>query len=183
MKTSRTHPLVTTTLAALLVGLLPGTGAQAAITGINSVNSSAQINFDDTNSFNPVLPGSNYTGLPVTPWNGSTVSFNQTDSTTSDFATGTIEACVSAVNPLCPAIYDVSFNSITLSQAPPNTGFAVLQYIFSIEFQTDINGLASQPTLYPNFLVNGTIQPGGFASVVGQIYYATNDGANHGYEF
>jgi len=56
-----------------------------------------------------------------------------------------------------------------------NTGFADLLFTFDVEYQLDGAGLPSQPTLYPNFAVTGTVQTGGFALVSGFINY---DGVN-----
>ena len=40
-----------------------------------------------------------------------------------------------------------------------------------MQFQTDAAGLPSGPTQFPGFNLNGTVQPGGFASVSGTINY------------
>ena len=66
---------------------------------------------------------------------------------------------------------------MTLSQLPVNTGQALLWFHFNIEYQLDPAGLPLQTTLYPNFVVNGTVQPtaGSFAAVNGFIdYYGVN---------
>ncbi len=157
-------------LAALVGGLLFSSSTQAAIVGINTPGTSiASVNFDDTNS---VLPPNGVTnsGPSVSPWNGSTVVLPlTTDPTTLDFAKGSI------VGSFIPSsnIYLINFNSINLSQAAGNTGFANLDFAFSIEYQLDNLGLPAQATLYPNFVVNGTVQSsfGSFAAVSGYINY------------
>jgi len=146
----------------------------AGISGINTpVTSSASINFDDTNSVAPPAGVTN-TGPSVSPWNGTTLTLpGTTDPNTGDFATGNLQATfVPAGN-----TYAINLSGITLTQAPGNTGFANLSFNFTVEYQLDALGLPSQATLYPNFLVNGTVQStaGSFALVSGFIdYYGVN---------
>lgn len=146
----------------------------AAVSGINPVATSyAQIGFNDTNSFDPLLtPGITALTLGTGPWNGATWSMaSTTDPVTFDNAQGDITGSVILGN------YNIALNNISLTQAPLNTGFAHLNFQFSIEFQLDAFGLASQPTLYPNFLINGTVQniAGSFAAISGFIdYYGVN---------
>ncbi len=159
--------LVRSTLVGML--LFCG-GVRAAILGINTPGTSvATVNFDDTNSIAPPS-GITNTGPSVSPWNGATVVLPlTTDPNTSDFAKGSI------VGSFIPSsnTYSLNFNSINLSQAVGNTGFATLDFTFNIEFQLDALGLPAQPTLYPNFVVNGTVQntSGSFAAVSGFINY------------
>jgi hypothetical protein len=152
--------------------LLAAGSAQANIFGINSPSSSyALINFDDTNSMTPSLVNgtTNYT-TSTSPWNGSPwTMLTQTDLITLDEAKGELRGTCTAGT----GIYGVSLNSVTLTQAAGNTGFAHLNLRFSIEYQLDGNGLLPQATSFPNFTVNGTVQPGGtgFASFGGSIQY------------
>jgi hypothetical protein len=142
--------------------------AQAAIVGINApVSSNALIYFDDTNSIAPP-PGVTNTSVTTSPWNGSPVALPPTvDPVTGDFAMGGMDAVFSG------NAYMINFNNITLAQNPANSGFAELGFRFYVEYQLDASGLPAQPTLYPNFLVNGTVQPipGSFALLNGFIDY------------
>ena len=157
-------------LVALVCGLFFSGSTQAAILGINTpVTSIAVVNFDDTNWVMPPT-GITNTGPSVSPWNGSTVLLpTTTDPNTADFAKGSI------VGSFIPSsnIYSLNLNSINLSQAAGNTGFADLDFRFSIEYQLDGLGLPAQATLFPNFIVNGTVQnsSGSFAAVTGFINY------------
>jgi len=67
--------------------------------------------------------------------------------------------------------YAITFTNVLLNQALGNTGQALLVFQFNVEFQLAAGGLPSQPTLFPSFAVNGTVQPGGFAFVNGFINY------------
>lgn len=163
--------LTPSVLAAVTAALLTGTAAQAQVTGINTVTSSfATIQFDDTNSFKPslLLFGTTNITPTVAPWSGPTWALaSTTDFNTGDNARGDIMASVSLGN------YVLSFANISLTQAALNTGFAQLLFTFSVEFQLDPTfGLLTQPTLFPNFVVNGTVQPGGVANVGGHINYS-----------
>jgi hypothetical protein len=154
-------------------GLLLGDSARAAVVNtINSPGSSfSTITFADTNSLSPSLvAGGNY-NQTVSPWGGAAPINNTLPLTTDpigDFAKGNITANVIAGN------YSLSLNSVLLNQAPLNTGFADLIFRFSVEFQLDGAGLPSQATVFPNFLVNGTVQnpAGSFAAVKGFINYS-----------
>jgi MYXO-CTERM domain-containing protein len=158
-------------VAALVGTLLISGNTQAAILGINTPGTSiATVNFDDTNSIAPPNGVTN-TGPSVSPWNGSTVVLPlTTDPNTSDFAKGSV------VGSFIPSsnTYSLNFNSITESQTAGNTGFADLVFTFNIEYQLDGAGLPLQATLFPNFVVNGTVQnsSGSFAAVSGFINYA-----------
>jgi len=169
-----TKALLHSALAALVGGLLASAGAQAGVIAINSpVTSSASINFDDTNSSSPPSGVTN-TGPSVSPWNGSIVSLpSTTDPNTLDSAQGNIDGSfIFASN-----TYALNLTGITLSQAGTNTGFAILDFAFNIDFQLDGLGLPSQATLYPNFAVNGTVQNTAlsYAAVSGFIdYYGVN---------
>ena len=123
--------------------------------------------FDDTNSSFPPLGITNVSPT-VNPWTGATWSLSPTtDANTGDFAQGSIDGTfVPFTN-----TYGVSLSNITLTQVAGNTGFADLDVTFAIEFQLDALGLPVQPTLYPNFVVSGTVQnpAGSFAAISGQI--------------
>lgn len=143
-------------------------GAWGAIIGINTpVTSSASVVFDDTNSIAPPAGVTN-TGPAASPWNGSILTLTPTiDPNTGDLAQGSIDATFAGNS------YALNFSGITVTQAPTNTGFANLTFTFNVEYQLDAAGLPSQPTLFPNFVVNGTVQPtaGSFAVVSGFINY------------
>jgi hypothetical protein len=159
---------------ALAGGMFLADSARAAVSSINTpAGSFAQIQFIDTTSLDPLLtPGITSINQSISPWTGATYSLaSTTDPVTFDIAQGDITASVILGN------YDIAFNNIVLNQMPGNTGFAHLIFDFSVEFQLDAFGLPSQPTLYPNFLINGTVQPaaGSFAAVGGFIdYYGVN---------
>jgi hypothetical protein len=157
---------------ALLAGLLLAGSAHAQITGINTpVTSYASIQFDDTTSFNPLSqPGSTYSSS-IASWGGSTLALAPTtDATTADFAQGSVTAAVTG-----PNSYAITLNNVVLNQALVNTGDANLIIQFDVQFQIGASGLPIQPTLYPNFAINGTVlSAGGFASGTGSIsYYGT----------
>jgi hypothetical protein len=151
--------------------LLSALSASAQILGINASSSSAAIQFNDTNSYLGLNPGSLYTQVSA-PWNGSTWSLTQTDPTTFDYATGNIAASGSGL------IYSFPLNNITLTQTIGNTGHADLNFQFVVTFTLGAGGLPSgNPTQYPNFLVSGTVQnsSASYAAVRGSIdYYAVN---------
>ena len=165
--------LVPCSLAVLVGGLSFNSVAQAGIVGINTpVTSTASITFDDTFSVNPSLqPGITNSGPSLSPWNGSLLSLPlTTDPTTLDDASGDLDASfIFASN-----TYAINFNNVTLTQAVNNTGTAHLFFAFSVEYQLDGAGLPLQATIYPNFIVNGTVQniPGSFAAVTGFINYS-----------
>lgn len=144
--------------------------AQAGISGINTpVTSAGSITFDDTASSQPPA-GVTLTGPLASPWNGALLSLPlTTDPNTLDSAIGDMDATFLGNN------YAINISNVTLTQATGNTGFATLGFAFNVEFQIDGAGLPLQPTLYPNFVVNGTVQTGGFAAVSGFIdYYGVN---------
>ncbi len=159
-------------IAALAGALCVGTNAIAAVSGINApAGSFASIQFDDTTSLDSSSnPGTTNITLSTTPWGGTSWTLPlTTDGVTGDQAKGNLNSFFGGLT------YGVTLNSINLTQLAVNTGFATLRLQFNIEFQMDAFGLPSQPTLYPNFIVNGTVQPaaGSFASVGGFInYYA-----------
>lgn len=160
-------------LVGLTVSVLGGAifcaDARAGISGINAVNSSASITFDDTFSLDPSLnPGTTSTGPAANPWTGAPLILPvTTDPVTFDFANATLDAT------FLGNTYALNFTNITLNQLPPNTGTAHLNFLFTVEFQVDGAGLPLQPTLFPNFVVNGTVQniAGSFAAVTGFIDY------------
>jgi PEP-CTERM motif len=166
--------LRTITIVIAFVGsLLFGDSATAAvISPINSPASSfSTISFVDTNSMSPSLVFGGTYNQTVTPWGGTAPINNTLPLTTDpigDFAKGNITANVIGGN------YSLALNTVLLNQAPLNRGFADLIFTFSVEFQLDAAGLPSQPTVFPNFLVNGTVQnpAGSFAAVKGFINYS-----------
>jgi hypothetical protein len=181
-KTSKTRNTMKTQLilpVALLAGLLLAGPARAQITGINTpISSYASIQFNDTTSFNPLLQSGSSYSTSVTSWGGATLSLAPTtDATTADFAQGSLTAAVTGTN-----TYAITLSNVVLNQAFVNTGHADLILQFDVQFQIGPSGLPIQPTLFPNFAINGTVQgSGGFASVTGSISYygvATIDGVN-----
>jgi hypothetical protein len=170
------------TICAVAVTILAISGAaQAIISGIGTPSSSfARIQIDDTNSMNPsALRGTTYTTFSTSPWNGSSFTMlTQTDPVTLDEAKGNLLGSI--VN---PTTYAVSLNSVTLTQLAANTGFAYLNLSFNVQYLLDSGGLGSQLTLFPNFTVNGTVQPGGtgFASFGGTIQYLGMDSSYNSY--
>ena len=186
MKTNLLRSLAA--ILALTGGLLLCDSARAQVVGINSPGSAygvsySSIQFIDTTSLNPSLvPGTTSLNQNISPWGGSNPINNTlsltTDTVTLDTAQGDIVADVIGGN------YSLVLNNVLLNQAPLNTGFADLIFSFSVEFQLDpINGLATQPTVFPNFSVNGTVQnsSGSFAAVKGNIdYYGVNTAGTYG---
>lgn len=153
-----------------------GPQARAGISGINTpAGSIASIIFDDTFSFDPLLnPGVTLGGPSVSPWNGALVSMPlTTDAVTFDTASGDLDATFAG------NAYAINLNNVLLNQAPANTGTAHLTFTFNVEYQLDAFGLPQQPTLYPNFVVDGTVQniPGSFAALSGWIDYIGVDAA------
>ncbi len=161
--------LLPASLAALVGWFLFSAYAEAAISGVNTPGTSlASITFDDTFSVFPPN-GITNTGPSVSPWNGSIIVLPlTTDPVTFDFASGSIDAT------FLGNTYAINITNVTLDQAVPNTGTAHLNFAFNIEFQLDALGLPSQATLFPNFVVNGTVQniPGSFAALSGWINYS-----------
>jgi hypothetical protein len=155
----------------LLCGLPLASSATAQIVGINMVNSSAVIKFDDQNSFNGSNPGSLYSQISGA-WTGTTWSLSQTDATTFDYANGDVAATGAGT------AYNISLSNVTLTQAPLNTGYADLNFQFTVEYVLGATGLpASNPTQFSSFLVSGTVQPsaGSYAWIKGTIdYYGVN---------
>ena len=162
MKTSVSQ---TTALAAFFAGLLLSTSAKGQTVSIIPGSSSATITFNDTNSFNsPNFGGSYNTSNPA--WNGAALSLSQTDLLTNDLAQGTITALGGIGG------YSVGFPSVTLTQPAPNTGFAILNFTFSLVFSITGGPSLVLAAQFPTFAVNGTTQlPGGFAGVSGSIDY------------
>jgi hypothetical protein len=160
---------------ALSCGLLIAGSAGAQITGINLPNSSVVIKFLDNNSLNGGFPGSIYSQVS-NPWSGLLVTLSQTDPTTLDYANGDFFASGAGIS------YSLALNNVTLSQPVGNTGYADLNYQFTIEYQTGGGGLISLPTSFPGFLVSGTVQTGSgtFASILGSINYWGVDAAGVG---
>jgi hypothetical protein len=149
----------------------------AQIGGINPVNSFANLKFNDTLSLNPSsVPGSLYSQLSG-PWVGlPSITLNQTDSTTLDYAYADVSATYLGPN------YSINFSTITLTQPSVNTGMADLYVNFYVEY-TLSSTLGSQFTLFPTLFVNGTVQPASssYALVNGTIdYYAVNSAGLNG---
>lgn len=164
------HKAFCAVVVLVLIGtLFSQTRAHASISGINTpVTSIGSIIFDDTFSSTPP-PGITNSGPVVTPWTGATVTLAPTtDPNTLDFATASLDATFGGNN------YAINFSNVTLTQAVGNTGTANLIFTFNVEYQLDAAGLPFQPTLYPNFVVNGTVQStsGSFAAVSGAINYS-----------
>jgi len=174
MKTPSIRTLLSCTLAALVGGLFFSASAQANIVGINSsAGSIATIGFFDSASSAP--PNGSVYGNSVAPWGGSIVTLPlTTDPNTGDSAGGSLEGTFMPGS----GTYAINFNSITLNQLPTNTGNADLSFFFTIDYQLDAAGLALQPTLYPNFVVTGTVSTAGsFALIQGSIdYFGTVSG-------
>lgn len=160
--------------AALIAALFVSASAHAAVVGVNApAGTYADIQFDDTASLDPSFnPGTTNTSVSTTPWGGTSWTLSlTTDSVTGDFAQGNLNSFFGGLT------YGVTLNSIVLNQLPGNSGSALLRLQFNIEFQLDAAGLPSQATLFPNFVVNGTVQTasGSFASINGFIdYYGVN---------
>src|ERR1017187_4172959 len=139
---------------------------QAQITTINPVSSYGTITFNDVNSLNPsLLPGSTYS-QGLSPWTGVAVPLSQTDPTTLDLANGILDASTYG-----PSTYPILLNNITLTQPSVNTGNAQLNVQFGVRYQVGAGGLSAAPVQYPNFLINGTVQPAStsYASLSGYI--------------
>ena len=157
--------------------LLAAVSVEAQITTINPVSSYGTITFNDVNSLNPsLLPGSTYS-LGSSPWTGAAVSLSQTDPTTLDFANGILDASTYG-----PSTYPILLNNITLTQPSGNTGFAQLNVQFGVQYQVGAGGLSAAAVQYPNFLINGTVQPAStsYASLSGYIDYFTVNAAGVG---
>jgi hypothetical protein len=168
----KTFTIVITSIGSLLLS----DSAHGQITGINTpAGSFASIQFNDTTSLNPLSQaGSTYSSF-ISPWGGASQALAlTTDPTTLDLAQGGLTAAIIAGN------YSIALNNVVLNQALTNTGYANLILQFDVEFQIGAGGLAIQPTVFPNFAINGTVlNAGGFASVTGFISYygtATVDG-------
>lgn len=146
---------------------------RAQIIGINSGGSFATNAFANNSSLNNLSqPGAVYASSAA-PWNGSALGLSQTDPTTQDSASGTINATFAGFS------YSLNLNNVNLTQDPGNTEIARLYYVFGINYQLGVSGLPSQATLFPNFLVSGNVEntAGSYASVSGSIYYL--DGNNN----
>jgi hypothetical protein len=167
MKTARTAPAkILATLAATLVF---ATAAHAAFSGINPTPlTNANIRFGDAASFNGPFNGGTYNSPVANPWNGALNSLPYTlDGATGDDAQGDIFATFTATT------YDLVVPLAMVQQAIGNTGSAILQFNAVVEFQTDAFGFPVNPTLFPTFFINGTVQPGGFADFTGSITYTS----------
>lgn len=156
-------------LALLAALFLPGSG-NASISGINATpTSNATIRFGDGPSFNGGgFNGGTYSPAVANPWNGALYSLPYTlDFTTLDDAQGSIVASFT------PTTYNLNIPLAFIQQAVGNTGSAILQYGAVVEFQTDAFGFPTGPTQFPGFIINGTVQPAGFADFTGSITYTS----------
>lgn len=164
MKTNLFPSLVT---ALAFAGL--AVSASAQITSIDATPSGAAISFVDTNSINPSSQGGGtYISMAPNPWGGGTLSLQPTptvDPLTGDSAQGDLSVTLSS------GAYSIALNNVNLDQATPNSGFADLVFQFTNVFQIGSGGLGVTPLGYPDFLVSGTIQSGGFAEITGSIKY------------
>ena len=151
----------------IICGLLIAGSVGAQITSVSGVSSGSVI-FADDSSFNQAHNhGTTYYHV-FAPWNGSPQSLSQTDPTTSDNATGSIDASgYDGFN------YPILLNIVTLSQPSGNTGHAYLQFEFGIQYVLGVSGLPTAAVQFPNFSVSGTVQPvaGSYASVSGTLQY------------
>ncbi len=164
----------------LTAGVFAGTNTRAAIIGINTASSSAQILFDDTNSVNPsAIQGITYLPVLQPVWNGTLFTLpTTTDPNTGDSAVASLSATFSALS------YAINLVGLQLAQPVPNTGYAVVQVNFNVQFQLDAAGLPSQPTFGLPVAMNGTVSPGGFSSFDGSVTYTSGslggiEGANY----
>ncbi len=155
------------TAIGLAMAMFLAATSHAAISGINSpANSNATIRFGDGNSFAGANNGGTYSPPVANPWNGTLYSTPAyTDATTLDTAQGSISASFAGNT------YALNIPLANLAQAPANTGSAILQFLCVVEFQMDAAGLPFMPTLFPVFVINGTVQTGGFAGLTGNIDY------------
>ena len=153
-------------LLALCLGALP---AAASIIGINAPASSGFIKFDDTNSLDPSSnPGVTNITIPQSQWNGAPFSLGPlTDPVTSDTAQGSLAASFT------PLSYAINVLGLTLTQPAGNSGYALMQFNFAVQFQTDAAGLPSMPTLAPSFAINGTVQGASFSSFDGSMQFVS----------
>ena len=161
MKTNIARP----SLALLAATLLASTAAHAGISGINT-STGGSVTFDDTNSFIGLFPG-NLTGPILSgPWTGAAFGLAVTTTAvpTLDTGRGQIDGSFTASS------YALNFTNVLLNQAVGNTGFATLHFFAIMIVQIDGAGFTS-PALYPSFFIDGTVQTGGFASLVGSIAY------------
>ena len=107
----------------IICGLLIAGSVGAQIVSINSGSSSGLVYFADYNSFHPIHnPGSGYSQFSG-GWNDSPVSLSQTDPTTLDSASGTLDASgFGGFN------YPLVLNNVTLSQPSGNTAMPTLNF-------------------------------------------------------
>ena len=160
MKISKRHSIILATLATALLC----TRAAAQLGAPNAPTSSASITFDDTNS----LPPFGITNVsPATgPWNGTLFAPSLPTDPNGDFATGNITATGAG------SFYSITPAGIQLAQVTTTAGYAVLMFQFTVDYLVTGSPLPNlNPTYFPSFLVSGTVQPGGFASVSGTINY------------
>lgn len=160
----KTH-IAPSSLALLAATLLAGTTAQAGISGIVT-STGGSVTFDDTNSFIGLSPGNLIGPVLSGPWTGTPFGLAVTTTAVPTFDTGRgeIDGSFTAIS------YALNFTNVLLNQVPGNTGFATLHFFAIMIVQPDAFGFTS-PALYPTFIVDGTVQTGGFASLIGSIAY------------
>jgi hypothetical protein len=153
------------------VVLCAASRVQAQITGIISGSSVVTNAFVDNASLNNLSQAGAVYVAGNAAWNGGGFGLtSQTDPTTHDSANSSLSASYSG------NAYSLTVNNLTLAQTATDTGHADLIYIFNIDYQLGSGGLPSQATLFPNFLVNGTIlTAGSFASITGFFDYYGDD--------
>ena len=160
MKISNRRSIILATLATALLC----TRAAAQLGAPNAPTSSASITFDDTNSLPPL--GITNVSPATGPWNGTLFAPSLPTDPNGDFATGSITATGAG------SIYSITPASIQLAQVTTTVGYAVLMFQFTVDYLVTGSPLPNlNPTYFPGFLVSGTVQPGGFASVSGTINY------------
>lgn len=154
-------------LALLAAAFLASTAAHAGISGIVT-STGGSVTFDDTNSFIGLSPGNLIGPVLSGPWIGASFGLPVVNFAvpTGDTGQGLIDGSFTAIS------YGLNFTSVLLNQVPGNTGFATLQFFAIMIVQPDAFGFTS-PALYPTFSIDGTVQTGGFASLVGSIAYTT----------
>ena len=160
----KTH-IAPSSLALLAAALLVGTAAQAGISGIVT-STGGSVTFDDTNSFIGLSPGNLIGPVLSGPWTGTAFGLPVVNFAvpTGDSAQGEIDGAFTASS------YALNLTNVLLNQAPLNTGFATLHFFAIMIVQPDAFGFTS-PALYPSFIIDGTVQTGGVASLGGNIAY------------
>lgn len=168
---------------ALISSLMFVNSSRAQLTLIPTT-SYATNGFFDHNSVNPSYSGTPQYGADyylqfgiynMDPWNGFAFTSSTQDPTTQDQAIDTITASLSGTAPI------LTFTGVSLTQQSGNTGYAILEIIFRVDYSVGSSGfnILSPNALCPTFSVNGTIQPYngvnvGYANVQGYVYFSDN---------